>query len=169
MTELITIRGRDDGFGYRYRDADQPEDQRSPVTYFIQAESGGPIKIGRAGTPAGARSRRDALQTASPHRLVIRRVIAGDHELFFHSHFAAHRIRGEWFLATEALASFAYAITRDADDAAFATAVEATVEEKLENELLREQRWIGRELGRFLEKRYPETFAGVIDRDEERP
>lgn len=42
--------------------------------YFIQAEHGGPVKIGWARDPA---KRLRELQTGSPHRLVVRATIAG--------------------------------------------------------------------------------------------
>jgi len=64
--------------------------------YFIQAESGGPVKIGHSVDPG---QRLSQLQSSSPYKLVIRAVIPGDRakEREFHHLFHKQRIRGEWF------------------------------------------------------------------------
>lgn len=82
------------------------------VVYFVQAESGGPVKIGRS---MGHRlaSRLAALQTAHPERLRITRLIAGDAhiEREIHSKLSHLRLRpdGEWFRCDENLARVAHA------------------------------------------------------------
>lgn len=73
------------------------------ATYFIQAESGGPIKIGRS-TPAGVRGRLASLQTGSPLKLVLRFLAWGDLEFSLHHAFAEFRLAGEWFRALPELA-----------------------------------------------------------------
>lgn len=73
------------------------------VTYFIQAEDGGPIKIGLS-TYGKVDDRLKSLQTGNPLRLVVRRLVHGDHEATLHKHFAAHRLGGEWFEAVPELA-----------------------------------------------------------------
>jgi hypothetical protein len=64
--------------------------------YFIQAEGGGPIKIGRSRDP---QSRLSTLQTAHGARLRILSTRRGssDVERGLHARFAAHRTSGEWF------------------------------------------------------------------------
>lgn len=65
--------------------------------YFIQAEHGGPIKIGyTAGAPG---QRLLELQSGNPYTLVIRKVVPGDRvfEQGLHLLFAGDRLRGEWF------------------------------------------------------------------------
>lgn len=79
----------------------------STVTYFIQAAHGGPIKIGRSNTEAGARKRLDTLQTGSPYPLVLCRVMFGNHESQLHGRFAKHRLMGEWFTPVKELALLA--------------------------------------------------------------
>jgi hypothetical protein len=64
--------------------------------YFIQAEDGGPIKIGLAGDPT---KRLSELQRTSPQRLRILATEPGSasHERELHERFAEHRLHGEWF------------------------------------------------------------------------
>lgn len=64
--------------------------------YFIQAVSGGPIKIGWA---ADVGSRFNSLQVAHWSELKILAVAAGtrDLEKLLHTKFIKHRVRGEWF------------------------------------------------------------------------
>jgi hypothetical protein len=73
-----------------------------PVVYFIQAESGGPIKIGRA---KSVKRRLAILQIGNPARLVVLRTTPGGahEEAALHAHFAASRLSGEWFEPTEEL------------------------------------------------------------------
>lgn len=65
--------------------------------YFIQALTGGPIKIGVTTGPI--RGRLSTLQTASPVPLVVLRETEGDYEAErdLHMALAAHRLSGEWF------------------------------------------------------------------------
>jgi hypothetical protein len=63
-------------------------------TYFVQAEAGGPVKIGVAKDPA---ARLCLLQTGNPQRLVIRRVWPLDCERYLHRRHGSHRLTGEWF------------------------------------------------------------------------
>jgi hypothetical protein len=64
--------------------------------YFIQAKDGGPVKIGWTIDPE---RRLKVLQSASPHKLVLRKVVRGSQRLehFLHEHYAAYRLEGEWF------------------------------------------------------------------------
>lgn len=64
--------------------------------YFIQAECGGPIKIGFARDVA---SRMKGLQTSHHERLVCLVHICGtmDEEQLLHKDYAAYRLEGEWF------------------------------------------------------------------------
>lgn len=72
---------------------------RSAV-YFVQAEDGGPVKIGWAHAYA-VRRLLSTLQVGNPARLVIRRLVAGGAELekLIHGHLARYRVRetGKWF------------------------------------------------------------------------
>ncbi len=74
--------------------------------YFIQAEDGGPIKIGTAIDPWG---RMRTLQTGNATRLVMIAVIDGDRycESSLHAKFSELRITGsEWFRAEPRLCGF---------------------------------------------------------------
>lgn len=63
-------------------------------TYFMQAEAGGPVKIGVAKKPL---ERLALLQTGNPQRLVIRHVLPLNCERFMHAEYEEHRLVGEWF------------------------------------------------------------------------
>lgn len=83
--------------------------------YFIQAEEGGPIKIGRAADPE---KRLKELQTSHHSRLVIRHVLHGNDLLIegrMHGRFLQHHIRGEWFRPHADLAGFCRAVHGDRD------------------------------------------------------
>ncbi len=75
----------------RSRLIDAPE-----TIYFVQAEDGGPIKIGLA---ACVWCRLSSLQTGNPARLLLLATTVGDcvDEAELHSRFSRHRLRGEWF------------------------------------------------------------------------
>lgn len=64
--------------------------------YFIQAKTGGPVKIGWA---VNVDERLATLQTGNPATLHVLGVCAGDValEAEIHRRLAEHRIRGEWF------------------------------------------------------------------------
>lgn len=70
--------------------------------YFIQAEHGGPVKIGHTKDLA---HRLAELQSASPYPLVIRSAFLGSlqDETAMHQRFAAKRLHGEWFEPDEAM------------------------------------------------------------------
>jgi hypothetical protein len=76
--------------------------------YFIQATSGGPVKIGWTRGPIGARL--DQLQCGNPETL---RVIGSVEnaslrdERDLHARFSAIRLRGEWFRASPELLAYA--------------------------------------------------------------
>lgn len=77
--------------------------------YFIQAEHGGPIKIGKADDPV---KRRAQLQCGNPYPLCIRRAVI-DHpmeEWRLHKVFHELRLEGEWFQPHPSLAAIADAI-----------------------------------------------------------
>lgn len=69
---------------------------RSSYVYFIQAQEGGPVKIGWTVNP---HKRLKALQAASPYKLVIRHALRGTQQLehYLHERFAGCRLEGEWF------------------------------------------------------------------------
>lgn len=71
-------------------------DASSPrvLTYFVQKESGGPIKIGRAREIA---SRMNVMQSGSIETLVCIAFIPCDIERELHEQFSDLRICGEWF------------------------------------------------------------------------
>lgn len=85
--------------------------------YFIQAQHGGPIKIGIATDPP---ARLEQLQCGNPHRLVLRHVQpthdARTAERTLHQLFAPYRMVGEWFRAVPPLANIARAIPEDGDE-----------------------------------------------------
>lgn len=74
--------------------------------YFVQATTGGPVKIGRSATP---RARVASLQTANAAELRIVATVPGGAtvERAMHATFAADRIRagGEWFNPSPSLAA----------------------------------------------------------------
>lgn len=72
---------------------------REGYAYFIQADVGGPVKIGWTVDPE---NRLDALQCGHPYTLKVRSLHLADRGLEgrLHKQFAAHRLRGEWFEPT---------------------------------------------------------------------
>lgn len=64
--------------------------------YFIQASTGGPVKIGRSRTP---KIRLQEIQKWHPSKLhIVAMFLGSDHmELDLHKALAAYRDRGEWF------------------------------------------------------------------------
>lgn len=73
--------------------------------YFVQAEHGGPIKIGYA---INIIDRHKQLQVASPYKLIVLAHMKGGHldENALHNRFAEYRLHGEWFLPCEELFEF---------------------------------------------------------------
>jgi len=69
---------------------------RQSYVYFIQARSGGPVKIGWTYSPD---RRLKSLQSASPYKLVIRKLVPGTQRLehYLHQRYEAYRLEGEWF------------------------------------------------------------------------
>ncbi len=65
------------------------------MTYLIQGEYGGPIKIGF--TRSSLRGRLSSIQTGNPERLRVVLRIPGDRERELHQAFAEYRLGGEWF------------------------------------------------------------------------
>jgi hypothetical protein len=77
---------------------------RPSWVYFLQADGGGPVKIGRSANP---QARVEELQQGSPVQLRLLAVCRGGHrrEAELHRQFAAQRLHGEWFRpGTELLA-----------------------------------------------------------------
>lgn len=74
------------------------------IVYFVQAESGGPVKIG-ASTLGSFKGRLSAMQAGNSERLVARRLVRGGYVLEgkLHRRFAEHRLLGEWFGMSEEL------------------------------------------------------------------
>lgn len=73
-------------------------------TYFVQSESGGPIKIGY--TRQDPSQRLANLQTGSPTILKIVGLIEGNVESSLHVKFASDRIHGEWFNPSQKILDF---------------------------------------------------------------
>ena len=88
------------------------EPPREVLIYFVQAVTGGPIKIGIAQDPPRRLWR---IQSGNPSRLRITHTMPGSLEVerTLHKRFKAHRLEGEWFVATPALARLAGAIPAD--------------------------------------------------------
>jgi len=84
------------------------DDHRSPVVYFIQAENGGHVKIGRTDDLA---KRLQGLSTGRPDALVVLGAIPGasEDERRIHEALAEYRDRGEWFLPHPAVMAAAKA------------------------------------------------------------
>jgi hypothetical protein len=74
-----------------------------PSTYFLQAGTSGPIKIGSTRNLA---VRIRTLMTMSPVPLRFLGVMKGDHEEACHMHLGAFRIHGEWFTPEEPVLQF---------------------------------------------------------------
>lgn len=74
------------------------------VTYFIQGESTGHIKIGR--TSNGIETRLRALQSCSAEQLRLVGIIEDDVEHELHSRFHKQRLHGEWFRVDRHLRTF---------------------------------------------------------------
>ncbi len=74
--------------------------------YFIQAVSGGAVKIGTTSQRVG--SRLNQIQTGHPEPLQLLGWLPGGRgvESRIHAIFADERLRGEWFAATPRLTSF---------------------------------------------------------------
>lgn len=70
-------------------------------TYFIRC--GRRVKIGRS---ADVLKRFAALQTASPQKMKLLLVVAGDREKELHERFVRHRLHGEWFRLSEEILQF---------------------------------------------------------------
>jgi len=75
--------------------------------YFVQADRGGPVKIGTA-YEKRLEARLVELQCGNPNRLVCRLLVDGGRNLesSMHAMFRNLRIRGEWFECVGALRSF---------------------------------------------------------------
>lgn len=130
--------------------------ERKPVfIYFVQADWGGPIKIGY-----GTAHRLANLRSASPDDLVVRRRIdcsdrenAQRLEADLHKNFATHRIRGEWFRPSVGLCKMANAKPNadryDLADA-YGASFEREQQRKLTGDVLREAFSKGKAAG-FIE------------------
>ncbi len=66
------------------------------VVYFVRVGEEGPVKIGVA---TNLKQRLSGLQISHPEKLVVIRVIVGNHEVekWLHDYFSKDKIRGEWF------------------------------------------------------------------------
>jgi hypothetical protein len=76
------------------------------TVYFVQADEGGPVKIGWAGNDVVTRIK--TFQTGHFMELRLIRIIDGASradEANLHRYFSANRIRGEWFHFTDAMLS----------------------------------------------------------------
>jgi hypothetical protein len=88
---------------------------RGNFIYFIRAERGGPIKIGRSRAPKARLAR---LQTASalPLRLLACVPASTEVEMLLHERFARERLEGEWFKASPRLLRFVGALAEKHPD-----------------------------------------------------
>lgn len=91
------------------RREDRRRSEGDQVVYFVQAEHGGPIKIGWSAFPS---ARLVSLQESSPYRLRFTRLIRGGtrrDEQALHARFAAAKLSGEWFAPIAELCELANA------------------------------------------------------------
>jgi hypothetical protein len=74
------------------------DEEGAAVCYFMGGDDG-PIKIGYS---VNVKSRLQSIQNASPTRLRVLATSSGGifRERAYHIHFAAHRLKGEWFERT---------------------------------------------------------------------
>jgi hypothetical protein len=72
-----------------------PRPVKPVVTYLLGVEGSPLVKIGH--TTASPKSRMASLQTGLPMQLSLLWSYEGDFESALHIHFAAYRVRGEWF------------------------------------------------------------------------
>lgn len=81
--------------------------------YFLQAGTGGRIKIGFSA--ASVERRKAGNQTGCPDALILLGVVAGDERLErrFHKAFGRYRVRGEWFIPHPRLVNFIARVGRD--------------------------------------------------------
>lgn len=79
-----------------------PRTDRSKTVYFVHAPAAGVVKIG---VSEDIRKRLISLATASPVSLTLLGTVPGGkvREMELHTQFAAMRVKGEWFEATDAL------------------------------------------------------------------
>lgn len=84
-------------------------------TYFIS--DGEWIKIGRS---RNVLNRLKDLQSVTPRKLVLLRVIEGDYERRFHTMYAKYRVQGEWFKMPLAEDFMLFAAIRFHDEESFA-------------------------------------------------
>lgn len=87
------------------------------ITYFIQAEDGGPIKIGKS-LEHGVEQRLMVLQIGNPRKLRITHTLKGDQEAKLHYRYRHLHIQGEWFYPDPVLAQAARGIASEVDLAA---------------------------------------------------
>lgn len=85
----------------------QPAELKS-VIYILGAEQLQAVKIGFSESTDGMRQRLAAAQTYCPAELNLLAAFPGtlQDERSIHSHFSQHRLKGEWFVWTEAVDSF---------------------------------------------------------------
>lgn len=83
------------------------------MIYFIQAEQGGPVKIGYT-TGETIAARLSSLQTSCPFPLRVLRTMPGttQDERALHARFADARLHGEWFHPTDELIALAGDVNR---------------------------------------------------------
>lgn len=72
-------------------------ENKQTYTYFIQAENGGLIKIGKTVNP---KRRLERMQTQCPIKLKFLYIIDGDIEKTLHEQFDEYRVHHGWFQAT---------------------------------------------------------------------
>lgn len=89
------------------------------MIYFIQAEEGGPIKIGYVTEASGVKRRLSQIQTGSSDKLVVRAVQDGGpaREKELHQRFAEWRIKGEWFRPAYEICELCGGLGREVEEA----------------------------------------------------
>lgn len=97
---------KEDREARKYGRYKEPFDRYAPrvlVTYFVQREITGLVKIGNT---LNMPTRLRALQCGSPDILRVLRTVRGNRESEFHERFSHLRMHGEWFKASSELLEF---------------------------------------------------------------
>jgi len=96
LWQCLVIQGRIEVTTVRYRVEYTPPKERDGVVYFVEAGTGGPIKIGWT---QDVDRRIAELQTANAHKLILMGTIPGtlEDETAVHARFSHLRMEAEWF------------------------------------------------------------------------
>lgn len=96
LWQCLVLHGRIKVTPVRYKAEYVPPKSRDGVVYFVEAGSGGPVKIGWT---QDIERRIAELQTANAHKLNLLGTVAGtmENEAAVHAHFSHLRMEAEWF------------------------------------------------------------------------